>query len=215
MGRIVALDASEVTDGVPKQAWMVDGFAAGYASPAIVDGILYHVDNSANVVAFDATSGDELWVENIGIAQRSSPVVGDGKLYVSDVDGKLHILRLAGRDAPEKTDLDEFHNPDGSATQINGPPAISGGRIYFITNNMLYCIGGSGGESGAAQATLAAPAMAASGAEPTHLQVVPGEINLPPGGKARFSARLFDAKGRLIGEHDAKWALEGALAGRP
>ena len=213
MGRLVALDASKVTDGVPEQAWMVEGFAAGYASPAILDGILYHVDNSANLVAFDAETGEQLWLENIGIAQRSSPVIGDGKLYVSDVDGKLHILRLAGRDAPEKTDLDEFHNPDGSATQINGAPAISGGRVYFITNNMLYCIGGSDGVPGAAQATVADPAMAPSGAQPTHLQVVPGEINLPPGGKARFSARLFDAKGRLIGERDAAWALEGALAG--
>ena len=213
MGRLVALDASEVADGVPKQVWMVDGFAAGYASPAILDGILYHVDNSANLVAFDAASGEQLWLENIGIAQRSSPVIGDGKLYVSDVDGKLHILRLAGRDAPEKTDLDEFHNTDGSATQINGPPAIAGGRVYFITNNDLYCIGSSDGQSGATQAALAEPTTAPSGAEPAHLQVVPGEINLAPGGKARFSARMFDAKGRLMGEREAEWALEGALAG--
>ena len=213
MGRLVALDASRITDGRPELIWKVDGFAAGYASPAIRDGVLYHVDNSANLVAFDAATGKQLWLENIGIAQRSSPVIGDGKLYVSDVDGQLHIFRLAGRDAPERTDRDEFKNPDASFTQINGAPAIAGGRVYFITNKMLYCIGSSRGEAGEARAVLGAPARAPDGAEGAHLQVVPGEINLPPGGRARFAARLFDSKGRLIGEAKAAWSLEGALQG--
>ena len=214
MGRLVALDASQVADGKPKLEWAVDGFAAGYASPAIHEGILYAVDNSANLVAFDGADGTELWKENIGIAQRSSPVIGDGKLYVSDVDGKLHILKLAGREVPEKTDLDEFKNDDGSATQVNGSPAIANGRIYFITNNMLYCIGTSQGAPGAVFAKLGTAAMAPSGATPAHLQVVPGEINLVPGGKAKFRARLFDDKGRLVGETDAEWSLEGALQGQ-
>ncbi len=214
MGRLVALDASQVADGKPKQLWMLDGFSAGYASPAMQDGILYHVDNSANLVAFDGADGRQLWKRNLGIAQRASPVIGDGKLYVSDVDGKLHILRLAGRDEPLETDLDEFKNPDGSATQINGSPALAGGRVYFATNNMLYCIGTSQARARGADAMMAeGPSMAPSGAAPAHVQVVPGEINLPPGGRASFRARLFDAKGRLIGEREAAWSLEGALQG--
>lgn len=213
MGRLVALDAADITDGQPRQLWMVDGFAAGYASPAIQDGILYHVDNSANLVAFDGATGDELWTRNIGIAQRSSPVIGDDKLYVSDVDGKLHILRLSGRQEPGGTDLDEFKNPDGSATQINGSPAIANGRVYFITNNMIYCIGNEQGKPGSALPTDDGPGMAPAGAAPAHLQVVPGEINLAPGGRARFRARLFDAMGRLIGDRNATWSVEGALEG--
>lgn len=213
MGRLVALDAGRIADGKPALAWSVDGFLAGYASPAIQDGILYAVDNSANVVAFDGATGEELWLENIGIAQRASPVIGDGKLYVSDVDGKLHILKLAGREAPEKTDLDHFENADGSATQVNGSPAIANGRVYFITNNTLYCIGTPDGKAGQPRPAVGPPASAPAGAEPVHLQVVPGEINLVPGGTARFAARLFDAKGRLIGETEAEWALEGALQG--
>lgn len=213
MGRIVALDASQVADGQPKQLWAVDGYAAGYASPALQNGILYHVDNSANLAAFDATDGRLLWKRNLGIAQRASPVIGDGKLYVSDVDGKLHILQLAGRDGPRETDLDEFKNADGSATQINGSPAIADGRVYFATNNMLYCIGAPQAAASRVPAPLSAPAAAPPGAEPTQLLVVPGEINLPPGGKARFVARLFDAKGRLLGERAAEWSLEGALEG--
>ena len=214
MGRLVALDASQVADGRPRLVWSVEGFAAGYASPAIHEGVLYAVDNSANLVAFDGTDGTELWKENIGIAQRSSPVIGDGKLYVSDLDGKLHILKLAGREAPEKTDLDEFTNADGSLTQINGPPAIANGRVYFVTNNILYCLGNSQGKAGVPAPEVGKAVVAPAGAEPSHLQVVPGEINVVPGGKAAFRARLFDQMGRLIGDTQAQWSLEGALEGQ-
>lgn len=213
MGRLVALDAADVADGRPKQLWMVDGFAAGYASPAIQDGILYHVDNSANLVAFDAATGTELWTRNIGIAQRSSPVIGDNKLYVSDMDGQLHILRLAGRQEPTRTDHDEFKNADGSATQINGPPAIANGRIYFVTKNTLYCIGNSQGKAGSVPDVVGEPTAAPADATPAHVQVVPAETILVPGGRARFRARLFDAKGRLIGERSAAWSIQGELEG--
>ncbi len=217
MGRLVALDAAAVSGGKPKQLWMLDGFTGGYASPAIHDGILYHVDNSANLVAFDGKTGKRLWLENLGIAQKASPVVGDGKLYVSDVDGKFHIFQLNGRNRPEKLDLDEFHNPDGSATQINGSPAIAGGRVYLVTNNDLYCIGkkeaGEKGGGEAARAVSSAPAQAPAGAAAALLQVTPAEINLRPGGRAQFTARTFDAKGRPIGEVEAQWSLEGALQG--
>ena len=215
LGRLTALDAADVSDGKPRQLWMLDGFTGGYASPAIRNGILYHVDNSANLAAFDGKSGKQLWLENLGIAQKASPVVGDGKLYVADVDGKFHIFKLNGRNPPEKLDLDEFKNPDGSATQINGSPALAAGRVYFATNNDLYCIGGKGGRkaaSAAARAPAAAP-QAPAGADPVLVQVTPAEINLRPGGKVQFTARTFDAKGRLIGETEAQWSLEGALKG--
>ena len=213
LGRLTALDAADVSDGKPRQLWMIDGFTGGYASPAIRNGILYHVDNSANLIAFDGKNGKQLWIENLGIAQKASPVIGDGKLYVADVDGKFHIFKLNGRNPPEKLDLDEFKNPDGSATQINGSPAIAAGRVYFATNNDLYCIGEKGSGGQAARAAAAAPAKAPAGAAPALVQVTPAEINLRPGGKVQFTARTFDAKGRPIGAAAAQWSLEGALKG--
>lgn len=210
MGRLVALDASKVVDGKPTQIWHVEGFTGGYASPVVHDGILYHVDNSANLVAFDVKNGEELWRENLGIAQRASPVVADGKLYVSDVDGQFHIFKLNGRRRPEKTDHDEFKEPDGSATQINGSPAIAGGRIYFPTNSTLYAIGTSAGKSNPATRILSTPEKAPSGAEAAHVQVVPAEFNLYPGGSRKLRARTFDAKGRLIGEaSNVEWSVAG------
>lgn len=214
MGRLVALDAKQVTDGKPKQLWMVDGFAAGYASPAVKDGILYHLDNSANLVAFDTSNGERLWEENIGIAQKASPVIGDGKLYISDVDGVFHIFKLNGRQAPERISEEEFKNPDGSATQINGSPAIANGVVYLLTNNDLYAIGRSDAKSMTATPVLSAPEKAPSGAAPAHVQVRPAEVVLYPGGKTQLEAHLFDAKARWIGPaQNVTWDKEGGFTG--
>lgn len=209
MGRLVALNANEIVDGKPKLLWMVDGFGGGYSSPVIAGGILYQVDNSANLVAFDATNGERLWVENLGIAQKASPVIADGKLYVSDVDGQFHIFKLNGRTAPERLDHDEFKNPDGSATQINGSPAIANGRIFLPTDNMLYCIATGSGRSMEARVIPGPAENAPTGATPALLQVVPAEAALKPGAQRTFTARLFDAQGRFIREADAEWSVAG------
>jgi outer membrane protein assembly factor BamB len=209
MGRLVALDANTITEGKPKLLWMVDGFGGGYSSPIIDGGILYQVDNSANLIAFDAKNGERLWLHNLGIAQKASPVIADGKLYVSDVDGQFHILKLNGRTPPERLDLDTFKNPDGSLTQINGSPAIANGRIFFPTEDMLYCIGTANGKS-MPPVTIPGPVEnAPPDAAPAFLQVMPSEVALRPGAQQHFSARLFDAQGRFIRQTDAEWTLAG------
>ena len=208
MGRLVCLDASQVSEGKPKQVWMAEGFTGGYASPAIYEGRLYHVDNSANLVAFNSKTGKQLWKHNLGIAQKASPVVADGKIYVSDVDGKFHILKLNGDEEPEVLDVDEFKAADGSAIQINGSPAVANGRVYLLTNDELYAIGGKRETLNPAGLPAAAE-KAPSGAKAAYLQVIPAEVILKTGGNQRFRARTFDGDGRLIGEAEAQWSLDG------
>src|SRR5690606_33988988 len=60
-GRVQCIDASlrgDITES--GSVWRVDGVRAGYVSPAIHDGILYVVEDSANLVAFDAETGERL-----------------------------------------------------------------------------------------------------------------------------------------------------------
>jgi hypothetical protein len=77
--------------------------------------------------------------------------------------------------------------------------------VYLTTTDATYCIGRK-------TAGVAAPAAAPlpAGVEPaTHLQVSPTELSLTPGDRVLFTARLFDAQGRLIREEPkATWALE-------
>jgi outer membrane protein assembly factor BamB len=210
MGRVVALDASQVTDGKPKEVWRAEGFTAGYASPVIHAGLLYAVDNSANLTAFDAKTGERLWTYNLGIAQRASPVLADGKIYASDVDGKFHIVKLNGRKEPEALDVEEFKNPDSSAVQINGSPAIANGRVYLATTNAIYAIGAKQPNKSASwKPILPPPQKATAGAKAAYIQVFPAEINLTPGAAKKLRARALDAERRLIGEVEAQWSIQG------
>ena len=78
---------------------------------------------------WDLKSGKNVkWTSPLGSQTYGNPVIADGKLYVADVDGKFHILKLNGREEPEVLDVEEFKNADGSATQINGSPAVANGR---------------------------------------------------------------------------------------
>jgi outer membrane protein assembly factor BamB len=208
MGRIVCLDAGQITDGKPKEVWRAEGVLAGYASPAIYKGVLYHVDNSANLLAYDAKAGKPLWRYNVGIAQRASPVIADGKVFVSDVDGTFHILKLTDGE-PQRLDLKAFKNPDDSFVQINGSPAIANGRIYLPTENMIYAIGHKDAKPAPPAVSLVPPAeKAPAGAQAAHLQIIPAEAVLKPGAQQKFRARTFDAQGRLIGEVQPQWSVE-------
>ncbi|MDO8632116.1 MAG: PQQ-like beta-propeller repeat protein, partial [Phycisphaerales bacterium] len=58
MGRIICIDASKTGDITGSgEVWRAEGIPAGYASPAIANGRLYVVDNSAILYAFDDKTG--------------------------------------------------------------------------------------------------------------------------------------------------------------
>ena len=209
MGRLVAIDATGTGDVTKThEVWKVDGFVAAYTSPAVHEGKIYHLDNSANLHAFDSATGRELWKQSIGTVQKGSPVWADGKIYVSEVDGKFFILKL-GEGSVEILDKEEFFNPDGTAVQINSSPAIADGRIFLLTQNALYCIGkkGAHAESGPipSQPSEGRPRRSTP---PAHLQITPGEIVLQPGQSRTFKVRAFDAQGRALGKVKTEWSLQ-------
>lgn len=209
MGRIVCLDASQVIDGKPKLIWQVDGITAGYASPALFGNYLYQVDNSANLLAFRADTGEQLWKHNLGVMQRASPVVADGKLMVSDVDGQFHILKLRGVKPPEVLDIERFTNADGSAVPINGSPAIANGRIYLLTRNMLYCLGLKNWEKKSVPTDVSKRNNQGSfHSSVKQILVIPSEVILSPGEQKTFVAHAVDSKGQNR-EIEAEWFLDG------
>ena len=207
MGRLVCIDGTGKGDVTQThEVWRLDGFGAGYASPALHDGRLYHIDNSANLHSFDAASGRLLWKLSLGTVQKSSPVWADGKLYIGEVDGKFYIVQ-SGENEGKILDRDEFFNPDGSAVQINGSPAITNGRIYLSTRNALYCIGRKGKK---VMPVKLPPASLEEngGGPPARIQVVPAEVVLRPGETRSFMVETFDSKGRALGRVAARWGLQ-------
>ncbi len=61
MGRVVAIDATGSGDvTATHEKWRIDELQSGFPSPMIHDGKVYIADNSANLFAIDAASGEEL-----------------------------------------------------------------------------------------------------------------------------------------------------------
>ena len=142
MGRVVCIDATGTGDVTQThEVWRYDEVNVGYTSPTLNAGHLYVIDNSANVHAVNADTGEVYWQHNIGKVGKGSPVWADGKLYVTEVNGIFTILQ-PGEDGCESLSVQEISRAaDEHYVEIYGSPAIADGRIYFTTEERLYCIG--------------------------------------------------------------------------
>ena len=105
------------------------------ASPLYHDGLIYTVKNNGVFSALDAEDGKphkngRLPDES---SYYSSPVAGDGKIYVLSEGGTMMVI-AAGRDwrILPTSEFDEH---------AYATPAIADGRIYVRTNGHLYCFG--------------------------------------------------------------------------
>ncbi len=104
-------------------------------SPVTDGKYLYLFDDKGIVHCLDAKSGEIIWgPERIAPATySSSPVLADGKLYISNEDGQTIVLKAG----PEFEIL--------ATNQLNGytlsSPAISDGQIFLRTAEWLYCVG--------------------------------------------------------------------------
>jgi outer membrane protein assembly factor BamB len=104
----------------------------------VTDGKYFYIVNDKGIVyCLDAKTGKEVYGQ-----QRikpgtysSSPVLADGKIYVTSEDGLTSVIKAG----PQFEVLAE--NPLGEYTLSS--PAVSGGQLFIKTSNALYCIGKS------------------------------------------------------------------------
>lgn len=207
MGMMVAVDASAKGTIKKEQVkWSTYGWQGGFSSPVLDGDRLYQLDNSANLAAFDVNTGKQLWLKSLGTIQKASPVLADGKLYVGTENGKFYILKPSATGC-EILDEDQL-GTEALPEAIIGSPAVSNGRVYFVSDSNLYCIGKK-----AAKATHASESTQTTDGgvkgDPSWVQVVPTELILKPGDKVNFRVRLFDAQGNFIREEpSATWGLD-------
>ncbi len=207
MGAVVCIDAA---DGTSKELWRRDGIEAGFASPTIVDGRLYVIDNKASVFALDAMTGRQYWRKSAGTIGKASLVWADGKLYIGEANGRFVILKPGEKKADilSKVDL-----PDkmGREYSIFGSVAISNGRIFLQTANNMYCIGKETTQAASDPIAARAEEESIDPANPpraSFIQVRPADIVLRPGRTARFTAWAFDAQGRALGQVNPQWSID-------
>jgi hypothetical protein len=80
----------------------------------------------------NATTGEFIWLYNIGGAVRSSPAISGGRVYVGSPNKKVYCLN-----ASTGTLVWSFATGGG----VSSSPAIAGGRVYVGSNdNNVYCL---------------------------------------------------------------------------
>src|SRR5262249_35550566 len=131
-GRVICLDGATVEDGKPKLVWQVDGIKAKFAAPVLHEGRLYIPNEAGVLFCLDADTGKELWTYEYGKNTKGSPVWADGKIYITEVDSRFHILKPGDKGCEELANV-FFRSRGVVPVELNDSPAIAGGRIYFMT----------------------------------------------------------------------------------
>jgi outer membrane protein assembly factor BamB len=213
LGQIVAIDGTGAGDiTATGRTWHTDAITAGFAAPVLHGGRLYVVDDSAGLRALDAATGKPLFETNLGTVGRAAPLFADGKIYATEVNGHITILRPLA-DRFEVLDHDALTMGDGRQTELWGGFAAAYGRLYFMAEDGLYCLGSKTKPFPTAAAAKRAKAVTpppAATAEPASILLVPGEAQLAADKELALEVRAFDASGKPArAPSDAAFALEG------
>lgn len=111
-------------------AWRTKGHIGRYASPLLLDGLVYTAADEAFLTCLDAATGQSVWSERIGGKFAASPLYADGRIYWFDRAGLTTVIK-PGRElkiiATNKLD-------DG----FMASPAVSGKALYLRTLSNLY-----------------------------------------------------------------------------
>ena len=115
--------------------WEFTKFVPFVASPVYAAGHVFTVKDGGILTSLDAETGAPIKTKRLAAIGNyySSPVAGDGKVYLANQRGRITVITAEGDwQVLSTTDFDE----DCYAT-----PAIVDGKIYLRTNGHLYCFG--------------------------------------------------------------------------
>lgn len=118
-------------------AWRLGSRVGKYASPLLVEGLIYTAADESFITCLEAATGQVVWTERIGGKYAASPVYADGRLYFFDQAGTTTVLK------PGRT-----FQVLATNTLANGfmaSPAVSGKAFFLRTRTDLYRIEATGG----------------------------------------------------------------------
>lgn len=202
IGGVVCLDVSKVDakNLTPVKVWENKRLAKrfGLASPALHEGRLYAIDDAAEMVCFEAKTGKVLWRTRYGTVSRGAPLIADGKLYIFDVNAQLAVFKLKGNEEPDEPDHIAFRKRAGAGfVETHGTPIAVNGKLYFLTQDDLYCVG-KPGVTNEQYKPLPPETEYKKDAAPVSLRLFPADVVTKPGGTAKFEKKYLDANGREV-----------------
>lgn len=117
----------------PKLLWEDSEYLSDVPSPVASNDLLFLATSYGTVVCYNTTTGEKYWEHEFDKATYSSPMLAEGKIYLLDKFGVMHIFK-AGK---------EFSLIGAPALGEGSfcTPAFADGRIYIRGDKNLYCIG--------------------------------------------------------------------------
>jgi outer membrane protein assembly factor BamB len=113
--------------------WKLKTHVGKYASPLLVDGLIYTAAEESFVTCVDAKTGEVVWTERVGGKYAASPIYAAGRLYFFDQEGPTRVLK-PGR----SFELLATNTLDDG---FMASPAVSGNSLFLRTKTHLYRIG--------------------------------------------------------------------------
>ncbi len=117
-------------------AWSKTGRGSYMPTPIAHGGILYVLANNGVFDAYDLKTGEEIYrqrLPNPGSGFSASPVIADGRIYLSSEDGDVLVI-AAGREFKHIAT-----NPMGEL--LMATPALSSGAMFVRSSQSVIAIG--------------------------------------------------------------------------
>lgn len=96
---------------------------------------LYSITRDNILYCMTAATGEILWQRRLKGTYSASPILADGKIYISSEDGVTLVLRPGPK--YDEVAVNELDDP------ILASMAVSDGHLYVRTAKNLFCLGGA------------------------------------------------------------------------
>jgi len=123
----------KIGGATPEIVWEADEYLPEVSSPLAVNGLLYIATTYGVFACLDAKTGEKLWEQEYGDAFYSSPIYADGKVYITDMSGKTHIVKAT-------RDYQLIATSELGEKSVCSP-VFADGKVYLRGMNNLYCVG--------------------------------------------------------------------------
>jgi hypothetical protein len=140
VGDVTPTDEKDLNEHI---AWFYPRKGAYMPTPIVYGDYFYVCRINGIMLCYDARTGEEIYKQRVGSMQgafTASPVATDGKLYLADEYGAVHIVEAG----PEYKHL--------ATNKLNesclASPAISGNMLFVRTIGHLFAIGKGGKTEG-------------------------------------------------------------------
>jgi outer membrane protein assembly factor BamB len=127
----------DVTDS--HVAWKLGRHVGVYASPLLVDGLIYTAADENYVTCVEAATGQIVWTERIGGKYAASPIYADRRLYFFSQQGTSTVLK-PGRSL-------SILATNTLANGFMASPAVDGHALVLRTRTHLYRVESAGPET--------------------------------------------------------------------